>query len=109
MPTKIRPLSTVHPRSAVAEPDVAQEEKTDTSTDVPWNVVVHNDPITKMNYVTMVFQKIFGFAREKAETHMWEVHRRGRSVVWSGVRERAELYVQQLQGYQLLATLEKAL
>ena len=108
LPT-IRPLPTVRPSSAVAEPDVAQEEKTGTETDVPWNVVVHNDPITKMNYVTMVFQKIFGFAREKAETHMWEVHRRGRSVVWSGVRERAELYVQQLKGYQLLATLEKAL
>ena len=102
-------MPTARPSSTVAEPEVTQEEKTGTETDVPWNVVVHNDPITKMNYVTMVFQKIFGYAKEKAESHMWEVHRRGRSVVWSGVRERAELYVQQLQGYQLLATLEKAL
>ena len=109
MPLKTLLLPTVRPRLAVAEPTVEQEERTATETDVPWNVVVHNDPITKMNYVTMVFQKVFGFTHEKAETHMWEVHRQGRSIVWSGVRERAELYVQQLHGFQLIATLEKAL
>jgi len=38
---------------------------------------------------------------------MLEVHQNGRSILWSGVRERAELYVQQLHGYLLLATLEK--
>jgi ATP-dependent Clp protease adaptor protein ClpS len=76
--------------------------------DTPWNVVVHNDPITLMDYVTMVFRKIFGFSREKAEHHMREVHEVGRSIVWTGNRERAELYVEQLHGYQLLATIEKA-
>ncbi len=100
---------TARPRSATAEPEVEQEELSETAADVPWNVVVHNDPITKMNYVTMVFQKVFGYAREKSEKHMWEVHRHGRSILWSGVRERAELYVQQLKGYQLLATMEKTL
>jgi ATP-dependent Clp protease adaptor protein ClpS len=39
---------------------------------------------------------------------MLEVHHNGRSIVWTGVRERAELYVQQLHGYLLLATLEKS-
>ena len=98
-----------HPRSATAEPDIDQKAETVTATDLPWNVVVHNDPITKMNYVTMVFQKLFGYSREKAESHMLEVHHKGRSIVWTGARERAELYVQQLHGYQLLATLEKSL
>ena len=102
-------LLPVPPRSANAEPKIYQEEVTATAADLPWNVVVHNDPITKMNYVTMVFQKLFGFSREKAEVHMLEVHQKGRSIVWSGLRERAELYVQQLHGYQLLATLEKSL
>ena len=94
---------------ATAEPGVFQEEKTVVATDVPWNVVVHNDPITKMNYVTMVFRRVFGFSREKAEKHMMEVHQKGRSIVWSGARERAEMYVQQLHTFQLLSTLEKAL
>ncbi len=85
------------------------EEKTDEQEDldIPWNVVVHNDPVNLMTYVTMVFQRVFGYSRKKAETHMLEVHQQGRSIVWCGVRERAEFYVQQLHGYLLLATLEK--
>jgi ATP-dependent Clp protease adaptor protein ClpS len=75
--------------------------------DIPWQVVVHNDPVNLMTYVTMVFQKVFGFTRDRAEKHMLEVHQQGRSIVWSGVRERAELYVQQLHGYLLLATIER--
>jgi ATP-dependent Clp protease adaptor protein ClpS len=85
--------------------------ETDTTTkellDLPWNVVVHNDPINLMTYVTMVFQRVFGYSREKAEKHMLEVHRQGRSIVWSGLREPAESFVQQLHSYLLLATLEK--
>lgn len=94
---------------SVAEPETAQQEKTSEALDVPWNVVVHNDPITKMSYVTMVFQRVFGYPKEKAEEHMMQVHKKGRSILWSGARERAELYVQQLHGYQLLATLEKSI
>ncbi len=94
MPT---PLST---------PETTQGTEADELLDLPWTVVVHNDPITKMEYVTMVFQKVFGYARARAERHMLEVHHTGRSVVWSGGRERAEFFVQQLHGYQLLATVE---
>src|SRR5258707_3007784 len=75
--------------------------------DLPWQVVVHNDPVNLMSYVTMVFQRVFGYPREKAERHMLEVHHKGHSVLWAGMREPAELYVQQLHGYLLLATLEK--
>lgn len=93
--------------SETAMPVIEQETETLDELDLPWQVVVHNDPVNLMTYVTMVFQKVFGFSREKAEKHMLEVHREGRSVVWSGVRERAELYVQQLHGYLLLATIER--
>jgi ATP-dependent Clp protease adaptor protein ClpS len=76
--------------------------------DVPWNVIVHNDPVNLMTYVTRVFQMVFGFSLEKAEEHMMEVHQKGQSLLWSGARERAEAYVQQLHGHLLLATLEKS-
>lgn len=92
----------------VAEPGIAEETKGAVASEPPWNVVVHNDPITKMNYVTMVFQRVFAYPIERAEKHMLEIHRLGRAIVWTGARERAELYVQQLHGYQLLATMEKA-
>ncbi len=94
---------------AAGSPVIEQETETAQDVDVPWQVVVHNDPINLMSYVTMVFQKVLGFSRETAEKHMLEVHREGRSIVWSGMRERAELYVQQLHGYLLLATLERML
>ena len=76
--------------------------------DAPWNVVVHNDPVNLMSYVTMVFQRVLGFPRDRATKHMLEVHHKGRSLVWSGERERAEAIVEQLHGYLLLATIEQA-
>ncbi len=94
-------------KNAVETPDVRQETETKEALDLPWNVVVHNDPVNLMSYVTMAFQKVFGYPKEKAEMHMMEVHRNGRSILWSGVRERAELFVQQLHGYLLLATIER--
>jgi ATP-dependent Clp protease adaptor protein ClpS len=39
---------------------------------------------------------------------MMEVHQLGRSVVWSGQRERAEMHAQQLQAHQLKASIEKS-
>ena len=93
--------------ATIDAPAIEQETRTEEDLDLPWQVVVHNDPVNLMSYVTMVFQRVFGYPREKAERHMLEVHHKGRSILWSGMRERAELYVQQLHGYLLLATLEK--
>jgi ATP-dependent Clp protease adaptor protein ClpS len=89
-------------------PETATETKTEALLATPWNVIVHNDPVNLMSYVTMVFQKVFGYSRDRATRHMLEVHHLGRSIVWSGAREQAELYVQQLHGYLLQATLEKS-
>jgi ATP-dependent Clp protease adaptor protein ClpS len=92
------------------QPGVIQidETKAKANLDTPWNVIVHNDPINLMSYVTMVFMRVFGYPRPKAEMHMLEVHHKGRSLVWSGGREQAEHYVHQLHSYQLLATMEKS-
>jgi ATP-dependent Clp protease adaptor protein ClpS len=94
----------------MASPGLLESAETDLmeGLDRLWNVVVHNDPVNLMSYVTMVFRRVFGWTAEKAEQHMMEVHVRGRSVVWSGGREQAELYVQQLHGFLLLATLEQS-
>jgi ATP-dependent Clp protease adaptor protein ClpS len=89
----------------IATPTI--DEETDARLDQPWNVIVLNDPINLMSYVVLVFQKLFGYPRHKAETLMMEVHTKGRSIVWTGGREQAELYVQQLHSYQLLAKMER--
>ena len=71
-----------------------------------WHVVVLNDPVNLMSYVVMVFRKVFGFDEQTARRRMLEVHEQGRSVVWSGLREKAEAYVQTLQQWHLTVILE---
>ena len=71
-----------------------------------WRVVVLNGPVNLMSYVVMVFKKVFGFDEMKARRHMLEVHEKGRSIIWAGVREQAEAYVFTLQQWHLTAVIE---
>jgi ATP-dependent Clp protease adaptor protein ClpS len=75
--------------------------------DRPWQVIVWNDPINLMSYVTFVLQKLFGYSLEKATKLMMDVHTKGKAVVSSGDRERAELDVFRLHEHGLWATMEK--
>lgn len=92
----------------MADTETLTRNEEQTETTVPWNVVVHDDPVNLMQYVTFVLMKIFGYDEPKATTLMMQVHQAGRSIVWSGEREKAEFYVQQLQTHQLKTSLEKA-
>ncbi len=74
--------------------------------DRPWVVIVWNDPINLMSYVTFVLQKLFGYSKEKATKLMLDVHHKGRAVVSSGTRERAELDVFRLHEHGLWATMQ---
>lgn len=74
----------------------------------PWSIIVHDDPVSLMSYVTHVFQKVFGYSQERAERHMMEVHTKGRSMVWTGPREKAETYAAKLQSFHLRTTLEQS-
>src|SRR5437867_13340738 len=75
--------------------------------DLPWVVIVWNDPINLMSYVTWVFQKLFGYSREKATKLMLDVHHKGRAVVSTGPREKAELDVSRLHEHGLWATMQQ--
>jgi ATP-dependent Clp protease adaptor protein ClpS len=92
----------------MADSDTLTLTRTTPSLDVPWNVIVHDDPVNLMGYVTFVLMKVFGYPEARAEKMMMEVHTKGRSLVWSGTREKAEFYVQQLHAHQLKATMEKS-
>lgn len=92
----------------MSDTDTLTVTKVETAPAVPWNVLVHDDPVNLMHYVTFVLMKIFGYSEAKANTLMMQVHQQGRSIVWSGEREKAEFYVQQLQAHQLKSSLEKA-
>jgi ATP-dependent Clp protease adaptor protein ClpS len=75
--------------------------------DRPWLVIVWNDPINLMSYVTYVFQKLFGYSHQKATKLMLDVHHKGKAVVSSGSRERAEADTFRLHAHGLWATMQK--
>ena len=91
--------------SVVPDEDVRIDE--DTDADHPWIVLVWNDPINLMSYVTLVLQKLFGYSKEKATALMLDVHEKGRAVVSSGTREKAEIDVFHLHEHGLWATMQK--
>jgi ATP-dependent Clp protease adaptor protein ClpS len=94
---------------SVAEPSVIEEVNVDATVDLdsPWIVLVWNDPINLMSYVTFVFQKLFGYSLEKATQLMLDVHEKGRAVVSTGTRERAEIDVYRLHEHGLWATMQQ--
>ena len=75
---------------------------TDTDTDVrtkrqpPYAVILHNDDINTCEFVILVLQKVFSYELEKCFQLMLEAHNTGRSVVWSGTLELAELKADQI-------------
>ena len=77
-----------------------------TDVDRPWKVIVWNDPVNLMSYVAFVFQKLFGYSKEKANQLMLDVHLKGQAVVSHGNREKAELDVFRLHEHGLWATME---
>lgn len=90
-------------------PDIVREEKEKSKSGLEpgYLVICWNDPVNYMQYVTHVFQVVFGWARQKAEFHMLQVHEQGKSVLVRDSLEKAEHYVHQLQRYSLHATMEK--
>ena len=83
------------------------EEKPRPNLEPGYLVICWNDPVNFMDYVTHVFQKVFGWPRQKAEFHMLQVHEQGKSVLTREGFEKAEHYVHQLQKYTLHATMER--
>jgi len=93
---------------ATSLPGTVREPKVDDvpETDQPWVVLVWNDPVNLMSYVVLVFQKLFGFSREKATRLMLQVHHEGRAVVANGARAECEGWVARLHAHGLWATLQ---
>jgi ATP-dependent Clp protease adaptor protein ClpS len=97
-------MSTLAPAEVELEEPV---ERDDPVQHRPWIVIVWNDPINLMSYVTLVFQKLFGYSREKATELMLQVHHEGKAVVSSGTREKAEHDVARLHAHGLWATMRQ--
>ena len=88
-----------------AMPDVLSSPEIRESTEKAWRLIVWNDPVNLMSYVSYVFRTYFGFSPEKAETLMLQVHHDGFCTVRSGAREAIESDVQAMHGFGLQATM----
>lgn len=86
-------------------------EREETSQDFqpasPWKVLVWNDPVNLMSYVTYVFRRHFGFSQEKAHRLMLQVHEEGKALVFTGSQEEAERHTNALHAWGLWATFER--
>lgn len=71
--------------------------------DASWQVVVHNDPVNLMAYVTAVFELVLGLPPALAQQRMREVHEVHRSIVWQGSRQKAEAHARTLRAWHLKA------
>ncbi|MET3949813.1 ATP-dependent Clp protease adapter ClpS [Arthrobacter sp. UYEF36] len=102
--------------SVALGPDIQESTQTGTVTstdvlsapDIPWNLVIWNDPVNLMSYVSFVFRSYFGYSEAKANKLMLEVHKKGRSIVAHGSKEQVEQHAVAMHGYGLWATVEKA-
>ena len=66
-----------------ATPEILEQTENETELAQLWKVIVLNDPVNLMNYVVMVFRKVFGYGEQKAVKHMKEVHELGKSILWT--------------------------
>ena len=78
-----------------------------TSPDVPWELIVWNDPVNLMSYVSYVFQSYFGYSEAKAAELMMQVHTEGKSAVAQGAKEKMEAHAVAMHGFGLWATVQK--
>ena len=81
--------------------------ESEVNTDLPWQVIVWNDPVNLMDYVVFVLRKLFGHSLEEATKLMLAVHNEGRASVSQGPREQAEMDCYRLHQYGLWATVEQ--
>ena len=80
-------------------PDVLPVEETEVAPprrQPPYAVVLHNDDRNGMEFVVIVLRKVFGYSVERCVELMLKAHEKGRTAVWTGMLEVAELKADQV-------------
>jgi ATP-dependent Clp protease adaptor protein ClpS len=76
----------------------------------PWNVIVRNDDHNTFEGVAFTLSSVIPGVSYDAGLRLADrIHNAGQAIVWSGLKEQAELYWEQLTGHGLtLAPLEQS-
>lgn len=75
------------------------EDETKTRRIPPYNVILHNDNFHSFDFVVEVLRKALGYTQERAWKLTMQAHHAGRSVVWTGSKEVAELKIDQIRTF----------
>jgi ATP-dependent Clp protease adaptor protein ClpS len=81
------------PERSATKPD----DRTKPKRQPPYAVILHNDDVNGFGFVVGVLRKVFNYGLQKAMMLTARAHFSGRSVVWSGVLEVAELKADQIR------------
>ncbi len=84
----------------VAAPPIEEgvpDERTESKRQPPYAVILHNDDFNGFDFVVGVLRKVFHYGRVKAFKLTMTAHAAGRSNVWSGALEVAELKADQIR------------
>lgn len=93
--------------TAMPELDQQIAENVDQKPATPWKVILWNDDVNDVEYVTMVLQKVLKKDKSACEALMLQAHVHGKALVFSGTQEEATQKATQLGSASLWATLEK--
>ena len=63
-----------------------------------YSVILHNDPINGVDYVTRVITEVFGYGTARAFWLMLKAHVTGKSTLWVGPKDEAASYQRKLIG-----------
>jgi ATP-dependent Clp protease adaptor protein ClpS len=104
MPDQVETSDPAVNEPALAEPQVAVKEKPQSAKGNPkkqpsYAVIVHNDEAHTWQYVIEVLQRVCGHDLQKAFVLTSQIHYTGRTIVWTGALEVAELKRDQIRGF----------
>lgn len=74
----------------------------------PWKVLLHNDDVNSMEFVSETIQMLTPLNEQEAVLRMMEAHQSGLALLMTTHRERAELLQQQFASRNLTVTIEPA-
>ena len=92
---EVHPDQTLPGREARSKSAIKEEKST--RRQPPYAVVLHNDDLNGFDFVVEVLRKVFHYDQLKSLRLTLEAHETGRSVVWSGSLEVAELKADQVR------------